>query len=70
MRISVTTDEKGQIVGTAFHPLDIELDEEEGLIAEPGQEVHVIDLPDELQRIGDVAELHTALENHLRRSAS
>ena len=66
MRLTVVTDQTGKVVGTAR-----QLGEGDpaagsgGLVAGPGQEVHAIDVPDELQEIQDPDELHSRLKGYL-----
>ena len=66
MKITVITGRGGKIVGTARH---IERGEPAagigGPIAGPGQSIHVIDLPRELEKLENPEELHRKLREHL-----
>jgi hypothetical protein len=71
MRMTVITNESGQVMGTHRH--------EQGeprrgqprfsILAGPGQTKHEIELPAELEGIGSAEELHKRLEEYLRRRA-
>jgi hypothetical protein len=66
MKLTVITGKGGKIIGTARH---VERSKPEmgdgGPIAGPGQSVHVIDLPRELERMTDPEELHRHLKTHV-----
>jgi hypothetical protein len=68
MKITVITDERGNIVGTAGKPT---LTKPEagtgGPVAGPGQSAREVELPKALHGIDDVAELHRKLADHLGR---
>ena len=67
MKLAVITDKSGKIVGTAHHGTTGKPGSGSGgPIAGPDQTVHVVDVPDDLGRIEDAAELHRRLHDHLR----
>lgn len=67
MKITVITDEHGNIIGTAGKSRS---DKPEagtgGPVAVAGQSVREVELPAELHGVEDVAELHRRLADHLR----
>lgn len=66
MKITVITDDLGNIVGTAGKPASTKPDAGTGgPVAGPGQSIRHIDLPKELSGVTDVAELHQKLARHL-----
>lgn len=66
MKITVVTERGGQIVGTAHYVRSANpAAGHGGPIAGPGQSVHVIDLPSELEGIRDAKEFHRRLKPHL-----
>jgi hypothetical protein len=67
MRYTIITDEAGKLVGTVKGDV---LSEKQGdvevtLIAGPGQQMHQIDVEDEIAEITDADELHKKLAPHL-----
>jgi hypothetical protein len=66
MKMIIITGKGGTIVGTARQ---VEGSKPEaghgGPIAGPGQSIHVIDVPKELEGIEDASELHRKLKVHL-----
>jgi hypothetical protein len=68
MKLTVITDERGNIVGTAGQG---ETSKPEagtgGPVAGPGQSLHEIEVPNELHSVEDVAERHRKLLDHLRK---
>ena len=68
MKITVVTGKAGKILGTAHHGQAAKPEAGDGgPIAGPGQSVHVIDLPHELERVEDAGELHRHLKGHVPR---
>ncbi|HEY3995916.1 MAG TPA: hypothetical protein VGM40_08145 [Mycobacterium sp.] len=66
MKITVITDDLGNIIGTAGKPASTKPEAGTGgPIAGPGQSIREIDLPRELAGVEDVAELHQKLGAHL-----
>jgi hypothetical protein len=66
MKITVITDDLGNIVGTAGKPASSKPEAGTGgPVAGPGQSVREIDLPKGLPGVTDVAELHRKLAEHL-----
>jgi hypothetical protein len=66
MKISVITDKNGKIIGTAHHGVKGKPEAGHGgPVAGPGQRVHVIDLPNELEK-ANAEELHRNLKAHLQ----
>jgi hypothetical protein len=65
VKITVITDKTGKVVGTAHRIKGKPGAGEGGPVAGPDQTVHVIDLPAELEKIEDAAELHRKLRSHL-----
>jgi len=66
MKITVITDDLGNIVGTAGKPSSTKPEAGTGgPVAGPGQSVREIDLPKGLAGVTDVAELHRKLAEHL-----
>ena len=66
MIISVITGKDGKIIGTAHHGVKGKHEAGHGgPVAGPGQKVHVIDLPSELEKVNDVKELHRRLKAHV-----
>jgi hypothetical protein len=66
MKITVITDDLGNIVGTAGKPASIKPEAGTGgPVAGPGQSVREVDLPKGLAGVEDVAELHNKLAEHL-----
>jgi hypothetical protein len=66
MKITVITGKAGKIVGT-YRPAPSAKPEvgTGGPIAGPGQAVHVIDLPKELENVVNADELHRGLKSHV-----
>ena len=65
MKITVITDEQGNIVGTAGAPTTSKPEAGTGgPVAGPGQSVREVEVPNEFQRL-DAAELHRRLADHL-----
>jgi hypothetical protein len=66
MKITVITGKAGKIIGT-FRPAESAKPEvgTGGPIAGPGQAVHVIDLPKELENVTSADELHRGLKGHV-----
>jgi hypothetical protein len=68
MKMTVITDERGNIVGTAGQGKTSKPDAGTGgPVAGPGQLLQEIELSNELQSVKDVAELHRKLLDHLRK---
>ncbi len=68
MKIIVVTGKAGKILGTAHHGQAAKPEAGDGgPIAGPGQSVHVIDLPHELEGVEDAGELHRKLKGHVSR---
>jgi len=66
MKITVVTDRAGRIVGTAHHVRSRNpAMGDGGPVAGPGQSVHVIDLPSELESVKDAGEFHRRLKPHV-----
>jgi hypothetical protein len=66
MKISVITDKNGKIIGTAHHGVKGKPEAGNGgPVAGPGQKVHVIDLPSELEKVKNAEELHQKLKAHV-----
>jgi hypothetical protein len=66
MKISVITGKDGKIIGTANHGVKGKPEAGHGgPVAGPGQKVHVIDLPSELEKVTNAEELHRRLKAHL-----
>jgi hypothetical protein len=66
MKITVVIGQGGKIVGTAHHVRHgSPAVGDGGPVAGPGQSVHVIDLPSELETIKDAEELHRRLKPHI-----
>ena len=79
MKMTVITTKDGAIVGAMYGQApepDISMVAEpsgeppfrSGLMAGPGQELHVLDLPDEALKIGSATELHKMLEGAVRKT--
>jgi len=66
MKITVITGRTGKIVGT-YRPAPSANPEvgTGGPLAGPGQAVHVIDLPQELENVTGADELHRGLKGHV-----
>jgi hypothetical protein len=65
VKITVITDKTGKVVGTA-HSIKSEPGAGDGgPVAGPDQTVRVIDLPAELEKVENAAELHCKLQSHL-----
>ncbi len=66
MKITVITGRGGKIIGTARH---VERSESAagsgGPVAGPRQSIHVIDLPQELEKLNNPEELHRRLKEHI-----
>jgi hypothetical protein len=66
MKMTIVTGKRGTIVGTAR---EIEGSKPEagygGPVAGPGQSIHVIDVPAELEGIADASEMHRELKRYL-----
>ncbi|MCV7413090.1 hypothetical protein [Mycobacterium florentinum] len=68
MKITVITDERGNIVGTAGKRASTKPEAGTGgPIAGPGQSVREIELPKELVGVEDAAELYPKLQEHLKK---
>jgi hypothetical protein len=66
MKLSVITGRDGKIIGTAHHGAKSKPDSGDGgPVAGPGQTVHVVDLPSELENVNDAEELHRKLKAHV-----
>jgi|AmaraimetP72IA01_FD_contig_31_10098625_length_432_multi_7_in_0_out_0_2 hypothetical protein len=66
MKITVVAGKGGKIIGTAHQGIKGKPEAGEGgPIAGPSQTVHVIDLPSELEKLEDAAELHRRLKSHI-----
>lgn len=75
MKMAVVTDAKGGIVGATYgHVPEPDLDVvgevgfRAGLTAGPDQEIHVIDVKEDIVQIDSARELHKRLESELRSS--
>jgi hypothetical protein len=67
MKMTVITDERGNILGTAGQGKKSNPDAGTGgPVAGPGQLLQEIEVPKELQGVEDVSELHRKLLDHLR----
>jgi hypothetical protein len=67
MKMTVITDERGNIVGTAGQGKKSNPESGTGgPVAGPGQLLHEIEVPKELVGVEDVDELHRKLLDHLR----
>ncbi len=67
MKMTVITDERGNIVGTAGQGKKSNPEAGTGgPVAGPGQLLHEIEVPKELQDVEDVDQLHRKLLEHLR----
>ena len=68
MKITVITDDRGNIVGTAGQPTPTKPEAGTGgPIAGPGQSVREIEVPKELLDVEDVAEVYPKLQKHLKK---
>lgn len=66
MKITVITDELGNIVGTAGKPASTKPDAGTGgPVAGPRQSIREVELPKGLAGVEDAAELHRQLADHL-----
>ena len=66
MKITVITDDRGNVVGTAGTSASTKPDAGTGgPVAGPGQSIREIELPKGLAGVNDVAELHHKLAEHL-----
>jgi hypothetical protein len=66
MKITVITDERGDVIGTAGKPESTKPEAGTGgPVAGPGQKIREVELPKALQGIDDIAELHRKLKDHL-----
>jgi hypothetical protein len=66
MKLSVITGKDGKIIGTALHGVNSKPEAGDGgPVAGPGQTVHVVDLPSELEKVNDAEELHRKLKAHV-----
>jgi hypothetical protein len=65
VKITVITDKTGKVVGTAHSIKSKPGAGDGGPVAGPDQTVRVIDLPAELEKVENAAELHRKLQNHL-----
>jgi hypothetical protein len=67
MKIYVVTDDKGEIVATVHNPAgsksDVTASKPEAL---PGQKVHQIDLPKDLEEIRDAEQIHRRLKEIMK----
>ena len=67
MKITVITDEKGHIIGTARHSKN---DSKNQPVFRPmlkeGQKVHEIELPSHLENVESAEELHKELKMHIK----
>jgi hypothetical protein len=67
MKVTVITDQNGKVVGTARHiATGNPAAGAGGPVAGPGESVHVIDLPNELENMEDLKEFHRHLEKLVR----
>jgi hypothetical protein len=67
MKLFVITGKGGKIVGTAHHGVTSNPEAGDGgPVAGPGQKVHVVDLPSELEKVNDAEGLHRRLKAHVR----
>jgi hypothetical protein len=66
MKITVITGKAGKIIGT-YRPAPSAKPEvgTGGPIAGPGQALHMIDLPTELESVASADELHRGLKSHV-----
>jgi hypothetical protein len=68
MKMTVITDKAGKIVGAAYHGVGGQPGAGAGgPVAGPEQTVHVIEVPEELERVEDAGELHNKLQTLLHR---
>ena len=68
MKLTVITDERGNIVGTAGQGKTSKPEAGTGgPVAGPGQSLHEVEVPNELHSVEDVAERHHKLLDHLRK---
>jgi hypothetical protein len=68
MKLTVITDERGNIVGTAGQGKTSKPEAGTGgPVAGPGQSLHEIEVPNELHSVEDVTERHRKLLDHLRK---
>ncbi|HYB80576.1 MAG TPA: hypothetical protein VED43_02765 [Mycobacterium sp.] len=66
MKITVITDERGNVIGTVGKPTSIKPEAGTGgPVAGPGQSIREVEVPKELQGVEDVTELHRRLADHL-----
>ena len=64
MKLTVITGKGGKIEGVAHQAKGKPEAGDGGPIAGPGQSVHMIDLPKELENVTDADELHRKLKSH------
>ena len=68
MKMTVIIDEAGKIVGAARRDVEYQPDVGDGSpVAGPGQTVHVIEAPDELENAEDANEFHNKLRTLLEK---
>lgn len=68
MKMTVITDKAGKIVGAAHHGVEGQPGAGTGgPVAGPEQTVHVIEVPEELEKVEDAGELHNKLQTLLDR---
>ena len=65
-KFTVVLNAKGELVAAQPGSSD-RADQEAGLLAGPGQRMHVIDLPDDVASITEVAHFEQAIRPHLPR---
>jgi hypothetical protein len=73
MKMTVITDTKGNVIGTTQgHAKDHAKPSTEGwsaaLVAGPGQQLHEVDLPEEVAKLKDSEELHRQVKTYLAKS--
>ena len=67
MKITVVTGPDGKVVGTVRHPSSPGKGAPRiGLVPGPGQYLHEIELPAQLEKVESGDELHRALAEHLK----
>ena len=66
MKITVITDAKGNVIGTARLPTSTSKNDPVFKpVAKPGQKVHEMELPSHLENVPSAEELHKQLKKHL-----
>ena len=63
MRMTVITDQDGNVVGAAGQGEGRSGAGAGGPVAGPGQKIHVIDVPTELEEVEDAGEFHDGLRS-------